>query len=172
VKAISNAGPLIALGKLGQLGLLLKLFDEIIIPREVYNEVVVNGLALGATEAGSIEFLIRQGHIQVRTLALPFPLPQWAQSIDMGEVEVILLALEESADWVLIDNSHARKAARQQGLQLKGTIGLLLKAFEEGLLSFREFELLIHDIEARPNLWISDSICDQALARARNLAES
>jgi predicted nucleic acid-binding protein len=44
VKVVSNAGPLIALGKLGQLGLLLKLYGEILIPREVCNEVVINGL--------------------------------------------------------------------------------------------------------------------------------
>ena len=47
---VSNAGPLIALGKLGQLGLLLRLYDRILIPREVYREVVVNGLRLGAPD--------------------------------------------------------------------------------------------------------------------------
>ena len=36
MKVVSNAGPLIALGKLGQLGLLLKLYDTITIPRQVY----------------------------------------------------------------------------------------------------------------------------------------
>ena len=51
MKAISNAGPLIALAKLGQLGLLMKLFDEIVIPREVFSEVGTNGLLLGATAA-------------------------------------------------------------------------------------------------------------------------
>jgi predicted nucleic acid-binding protein len=47
VKVVCNAGPLIAPGKLGRLGLLLKLYDAILVPREVYNEVVVNGLRLG-----------------------------------------------------------------------------------------------------------------------------
>lgn len=129
MKSVSNAGPLIALGKLGQLGLLLKLFDEVIIPREVYSEVVVKGLKIGAPDASSVDFLIQERHIRIKTITLPPPLPEWAQSIDTGEVEVILLALEESADWVLIDNSHARKAARQMGLHLKGTIGLLVNAF-------------------------------------------
>jgi predicted nucleic acid-binding protein len=172
VKAISNAGPLIALGKLGQLGLLLKLFDQILIPGEVYNEVVLNGLTLGAAEAGSVDFLIQQGHIEVRIITPPSPLPQWARSIDLGEAEVILLALEESADWVLIDNAHARKAARRRGLRLKGTIGLLLKAFEKEHLSYQEFELLMHNIKAQPNLWISELLCDQALAKAREMGAS
>lgn len=78
MKAISNAGPLIALAKLGQLGLLLKLFNEIVIPREVYSEVVTNGLLLGAPDAVSVDYLVRQGHILVKDVTLPTPIPEWA----------------------------------------------------------------------------------------------
>lgn len=172
MKAISNAGPLIALAKLGQLGLILKLFDEIVIPREVYTEVVTNGLLLGAWDAGSVDFLVRQGHIFVKDVNLPTPIPEWAQAIDMGEAQVILLALHESADWVLIDNAHARKAARGVGLPLKGTIGLLLEALRKRHLSLQEFELLIYTIKASPSLWISESLCDKALISALNMYRS
>src|SRR5919199_5800918 len=67
--------PLIALGKLGQLGLLLTLYGNILIPREVYNEVVVNGLRLGADDASAVDFLVQQGYIRVVEVALPSPLP-------------------------------------------------------------------------------------------------
>ena len=167
MKVVSNAGPLIALGKLGQLGLLLKLYGEILIPREVYNEVVVNGLRLGASDAQAVNFLIQQGHIRVADVTLPSPSPPWAQAIDAGEVETIVLAQQQSADWVLIDNAHARKAARQAELPLKGTVGLLLQAFRQGYLPLHEFELLIQSIKAQPDLWISEHLCDQALAQAR-----
>ena len=56
MNVVSNAGPLIALGKLGQLSLLLTLYDEILIPREVYHEVVINGLRLGAEDAPAVDF--------------------------------------------------------------------------------------------------------------------
>jgi predicted nucleic acid-binding protein len=167
VKAISNAGPLIALAKIGQLGLLLKLFDEIVIPREVYIEVVTKGLLLGAPDAESVEYLVLQGHIRVRDVPLPAPLPDWAQAIDIGEAQVVLLALHQPADWVLIDNAHARKAARGLGLPLKGTVGLLLEALKKRHLTLREFELLIHTIKSSPSLWISEQICDKALIYAR-----
>lgn len=167
MKVVSNAGPLIALGKLGQLGLLLKLYGEILIPREVYNEVVINGLRLGAPEAQTIDRLVQQEHIRVVELALPSPLPSWAEPIDNGETQVILLAQQQAADWTLIDNTHARRAARQVGLPLKGTIGLLLESFRRGYLTLQEFELLIQDIQARPELWISERLCEWALARAR-----
>jgi len=167
VKAISNAGPLISLAKLGQLGLLLKLFDGIVIPREVYIEVVAKGLLIGAPDAESVDYLVRQGHILVVDVTLPSPIPMWAQTIDIGEAQVVSLALDQRADWVLIDNAHARKAARELGLALKGTIGLLLEALKLRYLSLREFELLIHTIKASPSLWISDSLCDKALIHAR-----
>lgn len=171
MRVVSNAGPLIALGKLGQLGLLLKLYDEILIPREVYNEVVVNGLRLGASDARAVDFLIRQGHIRVVDVTLPSPSPAWAQPIDAGELEAIVLAQQQSADWVLIDNAHARKAARQAGLRPKGTVGLLLEAFRQSYLTLQEFELLIQNIKAQPDLWISERLCDRALIQARQEAQ-
>ena len=96
MKVVSNAGPLIALGKLGQLGLLLTLYSNIFIPREVYNEVVVNGLRLGADDAPAVDFLIRQGHIQVVEVIIPSPLPAWAHLLDAGEIEVIVLGQQAS----------------------------------------------------------------------------
>ena len=171
MKVVSNAGPLIALGKLGQLGLLLKLYDEILIPRLVYDEVVINGLRLGAPEAQTVDWLIQQGHIRVVELTLPSPLPFWAEPIDIGEAQVILLAQQQAAGWALIDNAHARRAARQVSLPLKGTIGLLLESFRRGYLTLQEFELLIQDIQARPELWISERLCEWALARARQEAK-
>lgn len=167
MKVVSNAGPLIALGKLGQLGLLIKLYDDILIPREVYNEVVVNGIRLGASDAQAVDFLVKQGQIRVMDITLPTPLPIWAQPIDAGELETIVLAQQQFADWVLIDNKHARMAARQAGLSLKGTVGLLLEAFRQQYLSLPEFELLIQNIKAQPDLWISERLCDQSLAQAR-----
>jgi len=171
VRTVINASPLIALAKLGQLGLLLKLYDQILIPHEVYNEVVVKGLQLGAPDAQAVDFLVQQEHIQVVDVSLPSPLPSWAHPIDAGEIEVILLAQQESVDHVLIDNLHARKAARQAGLRVKGTVGLLLEAFRKGHLTLREFELLIQTIKAQPDLWISEQLCDRALAQARREAQ-
>jgi predicted nucleic acid-binding protein len=170
VKVVSNAGPLIALGKLGQLSLLLTLYDEILMPRKVYHEVVINGLRLGADDAPAVDFLVRQGHIDVVEVVLPPTLPTWAQSLDAGEIEVIVLGQQQAADWVLVDNEHAREAARQVGLPLKGTVGLLLEAWRRGHLSLQAFELLIQEVKTRPDLWISAQLCDRALEQARQEA--
>ena len=52
-----------------------------------------------------------------------------------GEVEVIILAQEIKADLVIIDDNAARKTAVYLGLPLTGTIGVLLRAKTEGLIS-------------------------------------
>jgi uncharacterized protein len=167
VTVVCNASPLIALGKLGRLGLLLSLYGEILIPQEVYNEVVVNGLRLGAAEAQSVDWLVQHGHIRVLQVQLPSPPPDWAQAIDVGEGQAVLLAQLQAAEWILIDNAHARRAAREARVPLKGTIGLLLEAFRKKYLTLQEFELLIQDIQAHPEFWISDRLCEWALAQAR-----
>jgi predicted nucleic acid-binding protein len=49
-KVVSNARPLIALGKLGQMGLLIKLYGKVTVSPEVYDEVV-RGIKSGAPDA-------------------------------------------------------------------------------------------------------------------------
>ena len=48
---VSNASPLIIMSKLGQLTLLPQLYDQVLIPQAVYEEVVVVGLRDGHTDA-------------------------------------------------------------------------------------------------------------------------
>jgi len=52
-------------------------------------------------------------------------------------------------------------------LKVKGTVGLLWEAFRQKHLTLPEFELLIQDIQAQPDLWISERLCELALAQAR-----
>ncbi len=172
MNVVSNAGPLIALGKLGHLPLLARLYGMIRIPREVYHEVVSNGLRLGAAEAPAVEALVRQAAIQVVDVAMPVSLPNWAQPLDAGEIEVLVLAQQQVTDWVLIDNEHARHAARGLGLPLKGTVGLLLAAWRHHHLSFHTFGQLMETIKRRPDLWISARLCERALEASAPRSQS
>ncbi|MGB2841411.1 MAG: DUF3368 domain-containing protein [Halobacteriota archaeon] len=55
--------------------------------------------------------------------------------IDKGEAETIALAEELNADAVLIDDLKARKIAKLRGLNITGSIGILLDAKDRGLVS-------------------------------------
>jgi len=164
---VSNASPLIVLSKLGQLALLPALYDQVLIPETVYQEVVVAGLREGYSDAIVVDHFVRLGRIVVRSVQLSAADQAWASSIDQGEVEVIALARDIRADWAIIDNAHARRAARSQGISPRGTIGVLLEATSKGLLTIPEFELLIEEIRRRPEFWISEQLGEAALERAR-----
>jgi len=166
VRVVSNAGPLIALGKLGQLGLLARLFDEVWIPLGVYEEVVAGGMRLGAPDAYLTQRMIEQGSIRVMSVDVSDDDP-WMQYIDIGEVEVIALAKREGVAWTLIDEVHAREIAREEGLPIKGTLGVIVEALRQSLLTIQEFEVLIAEIKARPDIWISEHLCNQVLQQVR-----
>jgi predicted nucleic acid-binding protein len=162
---VSNASPLITLSKLGQLNLLSKLYGQVLIPSAVYEEVVVTGLHAGHVDAIAVDHLVRAGSIVVQSVELSAEDAGWSSKIDYGEAEVIVLARDTRADWAIIDNAHARRAARSVGVRPRGTVGVLLEAVSRGHITILEFELLIDEIKRRPEFWISEQVCDAALGR-------
>jgi hypothetical protein len=66
-----------------------------------------------------------------------------AAVLDRGEAEAIALAVEMSADWILLDETDARNAASRAGLRVTGVLGILLGAKQRG-----EIALLKPEIEA------------------------
>jgi hypothetical protein len=55
--------------------------------------------------------------------------------LDRGQAEVIALAQELNADLVILDERLARQHAARLGLTLTGTLGVLLRAKDRGLVS-------------------------------------
>ena len=164
---VSDAGPLIALSKLGRLALLRQLYEQVLIPQAVYEEVVIAGLREGHSDAIVVDHAVQLGHITVQPAVLSDSDSRWSAAIDLGEVEVIVLARDNDADLVLIDNAHARRAARSVGIPLRGTVGILLEAVSRNTLTIQELELLINEIRRRPEFWISQQLCDAALAQTQ-----
>ncbi len=71
----------------------------------------------------------------IRTVLLQDPgRADLLSDLDRGEAEVIALAQELKADLVILDERLARRHARRLGLTLTGTLGVLLKAKERGLV--------------------------------------
>ncbi|HIH96974.1 MAG TPA: hypothetical protein HA348_05815 [Thermoplasmata archaeon] len=55
MKIVTNASPLIFLAKIDKLELLIELFEEVIIPVQVFAEVVIKGKEKGMDDAFLIE---------------------------------------------------------------------------------------------------------------------
>jgi len=165
---LCNAGPLIALGKLNRLDLLADLYGEVQIPRAVYDEVVTQGLARGASDALTVRLFWQRQRwpiVDVSDAVLSAYTP--AVVLDPGETEVLALAQTLADPLVLLDDEVARAEARRLKLRVRGTLGILVHAYRRDLLSFDRVELLIREIAARPDIWISARLCEQVLASLR-----
>ncbi|MFZ5919790.1 MAG: DUF3368 domain-containing protein [Chloroflexota bacterium] len=155
---VSDATPLIALVKIGQLDLLQQLFGGILIPKMVYDEVVTNAAGRpGSTEIHQAKWIsVRSPEDQDRVAYL-------RSDLDAGEAEALVLAVELDADWILLDETKARLAAEFLGLHFIGTIGVLLLAKRMGKLAV--IRPLLEELRAR-KFHISErvrrSVLDQA----------
>jgi len=162
---LCNAGPLMALSKLNRLDLLADLYGEVQIPRPVYDEVVTQGLARGASDALTVRLFWQRQRwpvVDVPDAVLSaYTLPV---VLGPGETEVLALAQTLADPLVLLDDEVARAEARRLRLRLRGTLGILVHAYRKNLLSLGRAELLIREIAARPDIWISARLCEQVLA--------
>jgi predicted nucleic acid-binding protein len=131
VIVVSNTTPLIGLASIERFDLLQQLFAEIHIAQAVYYEAVVAGREEGGAKLEvSTATWVKTMQIQDQ-LAVDVLLDE----LDAGEAETIVLARELKADWVLMDEKKGRRKLDQLGMQKVGTLGLLLKAKQIGLLA-------------------------------------
>ena len=91
---------------------------------------------------------------------------QWIQKdeIDVGEAEAIALALQQRSDWLLTDDAQARQFAERLGLEVHGSIGLLLWAVASGFVENREQAHRMLNGLKRSTLWISERVVAEATA--------
>lgn len=152
---VADSSPLVILTKLGCFDLLNRLFRRIDISAEVHQEVVVAGAGLpGATEVANAKWVeVRNLQNQADLLAA-----QQNYALGVGELSTILLGKELHANAVLLDDYKARKLATAEGLQVRGSVGLLETLYLRGYLT---------DLRATFRQLLTDSYIDQRLLDRR-----
>ena len=87
----------------------------------------------------------------------------WQQSglLDPGEAEAIVLARQLKADWLLTDDAAARLFAAQLGLEVHGSLGIVLWAAAVGHLDRDQADQMLARLAAS-SLWISNKILAEA----------
>ena len=127
MKVVLNASPIIFLLKLNKLGLINKLFEKVFIPHAVIKEILdidltgIEYTQINIENVTAVKGLLGRLHI--------------------GEVEVMIGAIENNIEMVVLDDKYARNKAKQLGLKVTGTAGLLLRAYKLGLVITLEDEL-------------------------------
>jgi len=127
---VANAGPLIALAQIGHFSLLQSLYGRLRIPPAVRDEVV----ACGHGRPGAVE-VSAAAWIHVVEVRDTTAVQLMRERLGAGESEAIVLALELNADLLLIDEARGRRVADARGLHEVGTVGTLIVAKKQGLVS-------------------------------------
>ena len=128
MNVISNTSPLIGFAKIARLPLLQQLFHQILIPQMVYDEFFDE-----CTAGEASHFHAVAPHF-IKTVKVG-QLSSFSRRIDRGEREVLTLALEEHADFVIIDDRKAFNEAVELHLSVVSTRTVLTFAEERGLIS-------------------------------------
>lgn len=125
---VSNTSPLLYLHQVGQLDLMRKLYGRIWIPPAVRLE-----LQAGLEQGVSVPDLGGFGWVEERPLRDRSLLPA-VVDLGAGEAEAIALALAFPESLLILDDQLGRRIARLSGLTVTGTLGVLVKAKQAGLL--------------------------------------
>ncbi len=160
-RIVINTSPLIALvAALGELRILQYLYREVLVPYEVGKEILVGGTTnFAVPEFSRANWLSKE--MAPLTIS-PFLL----NSLDEGEASVIQLALNKNIKTVCIDEVVGRRIARLSGLLVTGSVGILLRAKQEGhpIVIKETIEKML-----RQNIRLSSTVINFALKQAEEM---
>lgn len=160
--AVSNATPLIYLAKIGRIGLLKKLFEILLIPEAVHQEVVVKGKELKKKEVTTIIELIEEGFIQIREAKKKL---KGIETLHRGELEVLSIAKENGILTVIIDNKEGVEVAKILDLLPLRTTALLLILNKNNELNYEELSDALLDL-SREGYFMKTEVFDRLVKEA------
>ena len=153
--AVVNASPLIFLTKAGMLELLKIIAPQIMVPEPVVREIAARGPNdITAKAIADAAWLVT-----VPVSNVPSLIQSW--DLGAGESAVLAYAKENPGTVAIIDDGAGRRCAEVLGVPVSGTLGLVLRAKQHGLIPM-----------ARPaiaklkqhGMYLSEKTIDQALA--------
>jgi uncharacterized protein len=125
---VSDTSPIRALEFLGLLRLLGDLFDGVLIPPKVWDELSSPLPRFDTVDLTKYDFItvqVPQDQKQVQEFSL---------TLDRGESEALTLALETGTRIVLMDERKGRALAAEYNIVALGTLGVLLRSKSRGLI--------------------------------------
>lgn len=152
MKVVSNSSPLIFLSAIGMLDILTAEFGKILVPEAVYDEVTSNKLK-GSNEVKHADWI---KVLSVKNKKAHSFLPM----LDGGEESAIILAIEQDADLILLDDLAGRRAAMIQGLNVMGTLGFLKVMHRKGRI--KDFRNVLDALQ-KNGFWMGSDLYNRML---------
>jgi predicted nucleic acid-binding protein len=154
--AVVNASPLIFFSRSGHWGLLTNVAKRVLVPDAVAAEIMARG-----AHDPTVKRLQEDRRIET-TAAGPMPLAIGMWGLGPGESSVIALARAIPGAVAVIDDLAGRKCAVTFGLQVRGTLGIVLPAKQRRLIPSARVVL---DDMLKSGMYLSRTVLDNALAR-------
>ncbi len=156
-KAISNTSPLLYLYRIDALDWLPQLFTEITVPGAVVRE-----LREGQRKGFDVP---RPDNYDWLKVVEPRQMPsEWlALDLGAGELAAMALALEHPDHVILLDDALARRTAQAAGLEVWGTLKVILEVKSQGFIE--SIEPYIDRLD-QAGLWMSGEIRRRVLVLA------
>ncbi|GAB6878266.1 DUF3368 domain-containing protein [Halorubrum gandharaense] len=151
---VSNTSPLLNLALIDRLPLIESQFDHVVVPREVWDELLD-----GSHGVDSLEEFRDAGGISVVSANSTDLLTEFNRELDRGEAAALAHAVDIDADRVLLDEREGRAAATRHDIPVTGVVGILLRASSQDAVDLRS-EL---DALREAGFWISDELYERAL---------
>lgn len=126
---MTRSSPIIYLSSLGDIGILKTLLGKFLAPVAVKREVVSSGKGSYGFKEISEEKGIKEKEIKNKS-AKNYLLTD----IHEGEAEVIVLSEEVKANLIIMDDRLGREIAKLRGLNVIGTLRLLVIAKNKGII--------------------------------------
>ena len=156
---VSDISPIINLAAVGQIQLLQKLFQKIVIPQAVYKEIAIVGSGLpGSKEVDVLSWI---ECVEVDNWPL---VKMLRKELDEGEAEAIALAVVNNADLLLLDERIGREVASRLGIQFIGVLGIIIHAKQNGHLD--KVKPLLDELIVKAGFWMSPSLYNYILTKA------
>ncbi|HEY3823324.1 MAG TPA: DUF3368 domain-containing protein [Bryobacteraceae bacterium] len=128
---LADSSPLITLARARYFELLHEFYGEIVVSREVHDEITVAGAGLpGADEMQQANWIRVQPNPSESSLEVKAA----CAGLGAGERSIIYLAAALTADLVLIDAERARRAAKTASFNVAGSIAVLERGARLGLI--------------------------------------
>lgn len=122
---VADTTPIISLIKIGMLELYKSMYGEVIIPEAVFNELVSN-----SSMSNEADIIRKSKFLKINKIENEFAVKLLQKQLNLGagESEAIVLADTLKADLLVIDERKARGIAKSMGINITGTLGILVDA--------------------------------------------
>ena len=150
---VSDTSVISNLFQLGELSLLEMLYEEVVIPEKVLDEL--------AKVLGHAETVRDMPWLSVKSASDKGLTSRLQAQLDPGESEAIALSIELKADLLLIVERRGRHIAKQHGILITGLLGILIEAKSRGFTERVKpmLDRLIFDI----GFWVSPKLHQDVL---------